>query len=810
VVRSPYDEALRADLVRLLLRSGRSEEAEQQFRMGRRLLEEVGKKSEGLLAEARFDTPVTPRGPSLPIRTRSEATPAAGPAFAAPSSGTLVGREKEIDRLRRTFQETTESGRARWMLVQGEAGIGKSRLLEAGADLARRAGARVLQASAYESEMIRPFAVWIDALRALGHAEASSLFAGHGRDDRDQLFTGLAELVGSEANDQPVVLVFDDLQWCDESSAAALHFVAHANRGRPIFGLLAAREDELPDNAPLQQALRGLRRERTLSDLRLGPLGDESIGLLASKYGADQAPAIRSADCGGNPLLAIELARSAASGDAGGSLEELVRERMSRLDLDGADVLRWAAVLAPRVDVPILARLTGLDPPRVAEIIEAAERLALVAPVAAGFRFSHDLVSRCVYSDIAPVRRKVMHGRVAEIIEEDAAVDLDRASDLAHHASLCGDPALAARSMIFAGRLCLRFFANDEAKSLATRGLEWASGLSGAERIRLTIDLRDVELAAAPLDDWDAAARDYVQLAEQALDFGEIAHARLGYQMASYVRWLRGQWGHAREQTLQAARVTRAADDADQIIGMAETAKCLVMIERDLSQADAMLMEVRALAKRNRISHRAIPAVEGMLRFHRNQLPEAEESFLEARALCKTAGDRLDEFQANEYLVMIDLERGNVDAALERSLALLEIGERIREGSEAPFARALHGLCIYARDDDDAALEAALDELRLVDAKHRLAYASTGAALIDTERGRGDRALERAREALACAEALERSTDMALAHAVLARAYASMGDGGRAREHRSAIEHIDDASVATWARDRVRDLTGAG
>jgi DNA-binding SARP family transcriptional activator len=803
VARTPYDEAIRADLIRLLVRSGRDDEAEQQLRLGQRLLKEIGATSRGLLADARYEKPEVGSASTSRIPPSRPAVPV------APTTRLLVGRESETGRLQSAFEECVRLGRARIALLHGEPGIGKSRLLEVASDLARSAGAFLLEASAFESETMRPFALWIDALRRLGPEAAADVFGEGRRDDRDQLFGGLFRLIERESAARPVVLVFDDLQWCDESSAAALHYVAHMSRSRPLFGVLAAREEELTDNAAVQQALRGLRRERLLEDLRLGPLSDESIGVIIAEYGAGNGSGIQSGECRGNPLLAIELARSPRSEEEGSSLQELVRERISRLDLDGADVLRWAALLAPRIDVASLVRVAGLEAVRVGEILESAERLALLLPVDRGFRFSHDLVAQSVYGDIAPARRKVMHGRVAELLLDDAAVDLDRAADLAHHASLSGDPALAARAMVLAGRLCLRFFANEDALSLASRGLRWAEQLSDSERVRLTIELRDIALAAAPLDDWETAAKEYVALAEQALDHGALSHARLGYHMASTVRWMHGQWGHARQVTLQAERVTRGGSDEEHIIGMAETAKCLAMLERDLSQADAMLMEAQAMAERRRISHHAIPAARGMLHFHRGELDEAEECFLEARALCKSAGERVDEFQANEYLVLIDLERGRIDAALERCEALVEIGEKLREGSEAPFARALQGICRYALDGDDAGLEPALEALRAVDAKHRLAYALTRAALLDVERDRPDRAIQRAGEALECAAALERATDILLAHGVLARAHEASGDADAARRHRDVVAGFDAASVALWARERVGSLAGA-
>jgi len=297
----------------------------------------------------------------------------------------------------------------------------------------------------------------------------------------------------------------------------------------------------------------------------------------------------------------------------------------------------------------------------------------------------------------------------------------------------------------------------------------------------------------------------YADLAERALDHGALSHARLGYQMASYVRWAKGEWAKAREQSLQAERATRGGDSTAHIIGMAETAKCLLMLERDLSHADAILMEANALAERCEFVHHAVPGGFGMLRYRENRLDEAEELFLESRMLCKSAGDRLNEFLANEYLVMIAIQRGNYEEARGRSEQLVDLGEKIREGSERPFARALLGLCNYVLDGDDELMVAALGELRVADAKYRLAYTLTRAALVDCERGRKDSAVARAREALDYAEILERPTEMLLAHAVLACGLAAAGDPQTAEAHARQVERLQPEAAA-WAGDITANL----
>ena len=399
-----------------------------------------------------------------------------------------------------------------------------------------------------------------------------------------------------------------------------------------------------------------------------------------------------------------------------------------------------------------------------------------------------------------------MHRRVAELLEKDTAQDLARAADLAHHASLCGDSGLAARAMVCAGRLCLRFFANDDALSLARKGLQLAETLSDAERVCVEIDIQEILLAARPTDDWEAAATHFTALAERALDHGAQAHARLAYHMASWLRWTHGQWAAAREQTLQAARAVRGGDDEAQIIGMAETAKCLALLERDMPRADAMLMEASALAQRKGFTHHAIAAGLGMLRLHQNRLDEAQELFREARTLCKSAGDRVNEYQANEFLVMFELQRGALKEARVHCLELLALGDKLRGGSEEPFARAMAGLCAYAIDDEDEGLEAALADLRIADAKHRLAYVLTRTAMIDCERGRLEVAGKRATEALGYASLLDRATEMLLANAVLSRECAVTGNRKRAAEHAKEAERISAAGAAAWTRAIMEEL----
>ena len=268
---SPYEESHRATLIRLLNAARQFGEAEEQFQLGLRILKEAAVLSSGALLAAR-------RAPRIDAPPKREpAAPVQELAAAAPGTPGLFGREAERAFIAGALDEVTGKSRCAMLLLSGAPGIGKTRVLQMTQALARDRGALVLQAAAFESDAIRPFGVWIDALRALDSAIHDQIFGDTDVANRDRLFARLSDFLARESDRHPVVLVFDDVQWCDESSAAALHYVARINRDKPLLGLLAARDSELRDNAPVQQALRGLRRDGLLREIDLGPLASDAL-----------------------------------------------------------------------------------------------------------------------------------------------------------------------------------------------------------------------------------------------------------------------------------------------------------------------------------------------------------------------------------------------------------------------------------------------------------------------------------------------------------------------------------------------------
>ena len=208
-------------------------------------------------------------------------------AAVASSQGQLLGREQEMAWLEAALCATHQEANARMLLLEGEPGMGKSSLLDNFAAKVQQSGAHLLRADAFEAELIRPFAMWNDAMRSAPALELKDLFSGEERVEREQLFANLNSIVSSLTQQKPLVILFDDMQWCDESSAAVLHYILRSNRQLPLLLVAAARTSELRDNGPVVQTLSGLRHDQLLQERRLQALDQSALVALIQQQAPD-------------------------------------------------------------------------------------------------------------------------------------------------------------------------------------------------------------------------------------------------------------------------------------------------------------------------------------------------------------------------------------------------------------------------------------------------------------------------------------------------------------------------------------------
>jgi len=451
----------------------------------------------------------------------------------------FVGRTGELAVLTADL-DAAVGGRGGVVLVAGEPGIGKTRLVE---ELAARAigrGAAVLWGRCWEGAGAPAFWPWVQVVRGYVQVQAEDPASlrhdlGAGAADiaalvpavrdripdlpappplepeaaRFRLFDSLAGFLRTAAARRPLLLVLDDLHWADVASLALLRFMSRELDGGEGSGPLVVgsyRHTEVDQGHPLLGAVADLTRGQHRW-LPLGGLGQREVaGFIALVAGAEPsaelaAEVYRQTD--GNPFFVTEVVRllasqgrldPAARGAAvlKGGLPEGVRavvaERLSRLSGDCRQILEVASVVGRDFELRVLQPASGLDAGQLLVLLEEAEAARLVGAVPgelSRWRFAHALVREVLYEGLLAARRVRLHGLVADALEAVYAAEPGpHLAELAHHLveAAPGSEKSAARAVrmaTLAGRRALEVLAWEDAAGLFERAL---AALELAER----------------------------------------------------------------------------------------------------------------------------------------------------------------------------------------------------------------------------------------------------------------------------------------------------------------------------------------
>jgi len=431
----------------------------------------------------------------------------------------LVGREREWATIQQWVNAKADYA-SEVLLVVGEPGIGKTRLLE---ELrATMQADQVLWGRGFAAEMVRPYGIWTDALRSLAippsvtiPPELSFLLPEMGQPtktapdrpparlrERSHLFDAVVQLIAEWTNQAPLVVIFDDIQWIDEASSALLHYTIRLLGHLPVRFAYAGRSEELEENPVISRVVQALRRERRLRTLKLQPFDRaqtaeliRSVQINFSNLSVEAFDQVFT-DSGGNPLFALEVARALSQNQSAhaNDLEGLIGDRLQRLDDGAREVLPWAAALGRNFNPTIVAQVANYPLPQLLMAIEQLERQNIIRPsTSAGteirYDFAHNIVRQVVYQQLSEPRRHLIHMQVAHRLNQLASSDNALASDIAHHASLGGDHELAASAALLAAERCLKLFAYAEASKLAQQGIQHSQQLDSSSRVRLQIRL---------------------------------------------------------------------------------------------------------------------------------------------------------------------------------------------------------------------------------------------------------------------------------------------------------------------------------
>ncbi len=740
----------------------------------------------------------------------------------------LVGRGQEWAAIRSWMTAVAGNAGSEILLLIGEPGIGKTRLLEELGEEVRAANGHVLWGRGFEAEMVQPYGAWIDALRSIAPAQSDlppglgSLLpeagtAPEGPADRSRLLDAVVQLLLQLSANGTTVVILDDIQWLDEASTALLHYAVRLLSDSPVLFACASRKRELEDNASAFKFVQAFRREQRVRRIELAPLDREQTTELAHSVDTSADGNRVFADSGGNPLFILEVAHALVHQDTrSDDLGALIQDRLLQLDGTVRELLPWAAALGRSFNPTTLARVADCSHNQLLVAMEQLERHGIIRPGTSlngeiGYDFAHDIVRQIAYRQQSELRRQLTHRQIAHALDKLSPADDALAGDVAHHASLGGDRELAASASLAAAERCLRLFAYAEAAELAQRGIQHCQSLDDCSRVRLHVGLLKVYVTAGVTRDRVPQLESELhQLIAQASTLGLKDEEAIALEALIALNHDHGNLTGVQEHSLRAAERGRAASPTTTARMLAYAGGCLAEIEREMSRAEALLLEAQSLAARVGLEMIDISSGLGIVGYYNADFAGASLLLQKAWRMAEAEQDHWRECICLKYLAMLGLEGGNPTAALTYSREMAMVAAKMGdEGSEGPCAVALNSLAHYALGQvgAEATLEQALATLRQIDDQRMLAYTLTFAAEIDLEKGRVELAIARAEAALPAAQTVDYPSGIAIAWAAMVQGVLALGDPQRAIEYFQDLQRqIDNRALSVRARTAINHL----
>lgn len=442
----------------------------------------------------------------------------------------LVGRQPEWQALHAAWHGAA-AGTAHCVLIAGEAGIGKTRLAEEVLQWADRQGYATARTRSYAAEgrlAYAPITEWLrsNAIRArlpelepVWLVEVARLLpellverpdlpppaplADSWQRQRFRQALVRAFLLVR----QPLLLVIDDLQWCDNETLEWIHYLLRFAAQEPLLVIGTVRPEEVGSDHPLTTLLTNLRYADQLTDIELGLLSSAETATLASQIAGgalshDQSVALYT-QTEGHPLFVVEMLRAKgkkgtvseqaalpASFSFSPKLQAVIRSRLAQLSPSAHELVALAATVGRAFTMELLAQASAADEDTLVRALDELWQRRLIREQGeSSYDFSHDRIREAAYTSVSSARRRLLHRRVAQALQQIYAADLDTISgELANHYEQAG---LAEQAIFFyqqAARVAQHIYAHAEASSHLVKGL----GL--LEKLPVTTDRLQQEL----------------------------------------------------------------------------------------------------------------------------------------------------------------------------------------------------------------------------------------------------------------------------------------------------------------------------
>lgn len=413
----------------------------------------------------------------------------------------LLGRHAEWESAVAAWHAAV-AGRARFLAVTGEPGIGKSRLVQELEVWCARQGISTARTRSYVAEgtlayapvveWLRSEALWpgLTKLSDVWLTEVARLLpelltdnpelAPPGRltesEQRQRLFEALARAIF--VGEKPLLLVLDDVQWCDQDTLEFLHYLVRLDPGIPLLIAATARVEEVGPDHPAASLLAGIRSRDELVEISLGPL-DEAGSLALADHLSDReiGPEValrlyREAE--GNPLFLVESVRAGlATGEMPPKVQSVIEARLAQLSPVARDMVGLAATVGREFTFEVLREASTHDEDTLVRSLDELWRRCIIREQGANaYDFSHDKIREVAYALLGPIRRNRLHLSIARALEAHFATDLDPVSgEVATHYERAVLPARAVPYYARAAAVAQARFANEEAIAFLKRAL---------------------------------------------------------------------------------------------------------------------------------------------------------------------------------------------------------------------------------------------------------------------------------------------------------------------------------------------------
>jgi tetratricopeptide (TPR) repeat protein/transcriptional regulator with XRE-family HTH domain len=588
-----------------------------------------------------------------------------GGFLGAKPEGALVARDVELERLRAIMASVTD-GVGHLALLAGEPGVGKTRLAQEVDLIARGRGFLAITGCCYEQNTAMPYSPYIEALASLYAAVADAIHAkspgqwgeltrllrnpaadapdetagapsAGGREDQSRLFWQVSSFLQMLAEEQPVALLLDDLQWADQASIDLLRHLARHTATSPILLLGAYRDDEVDERHPLEEALRVLAHDHLAERIYVRSLslaGTQSLiaATLGEAAASEEFARVLHHRTEGNAFFTQEVMRTLVeNGDivqGAGALDTTAVKRLTipdtirsglakrfrRLSPSTQTILHEASVLGQTFSFDDLQAMSNQSESDVEDALEAGISARLLDEMDdERVGFHHAFVHDTLYHDLTAHRRRTLHRKAGEAIERlPERMRIRRSADLAYHFRAAGAGARALPYLLLAGDQAEAVYAHTEAERFYRSAAEIAHDLGDQAHGAAALEkLGDIQYFIArfesAIETYNQASRAYretgdvmglrrvtARLTHAYAEIGEVARGRALLQslldstpgdepassvaeMYIYMAWLRTNPLERLAACERAADIARANGD-NHILALAEFSRGNILI----------------------------------------------------------------------------------------------------------------------------------------------------------------------------------------------------------------------------------------